>query len=79
MPLAETMEYFMTLPYLTDRSSVDDAARLIAQYGAQASGEAAVLASLSRDRGNYVHFCRWRQIERLILVLSMEEPVGMVH
>jgi hypothetical protein len=27
-------------------------------------------AEVSRDRGNVVHFCRWRQIERLIVAMA---------
>jgi hypothetical protein len=31
------------------------------------------------DRGNVLRFCHWRQIERVIVTLSSEEPVGTVH
>ena len=41
--------------------------------------EAAARADESRDIGNYLHFCRWRQIERLILLLSAESAIGTVH
>ncbi|WP_448502565.1 hypothetical protein [Sphingomonas sp.] len=69
----------MQLPYLTDRLAVHDAHELIERFGDDAGFEAAARADRSRDLGNHVHFCRWRQIERLILLLSSDEPVGTVH
>ena len=68
-----------TLPYLADRAHVFDAADLIAVYGDDAGFEAAARADKSRDLGNHVHFCRWRQIERLIVLLSVERAFGTVH
>lgn len=65
--------------YLSDRSEVILAQQLIAEYGADAGFEAAERADHSRQVGNHIHFCRWRQIERLILVLATDEPVGTVH
>ncbi|MEO1169078.1 MAG: hypothetical protein AAFW97_10255 [Pseudomonadota bacterium] len=52
--------------YLEDRQAVFDATELIAEFGAHAALEAAERASRSREIGNVVHFCRWRQIERLV-------------
>jgi hypothetical protein len=69
----------MQLPYLPDRLAVHDAHELIERFGDDAGFEAAARADRSRDLGNHVHFCRWRQIERLILLLSSDEPVGTVH
>ena len=69
----------MQTPYLTDRASVDDAAELMSLYGDDAAFEAVVRADKSRDKGNYIHFCRWRQIERLIVLLSIELPLGTIH
>jgi len=65
--------------YLAHRNEVSTASDLIAQFGAEASFEAAARADRSRDVGNVVHFCRWRQIERLILLLSTGHAVGTVH
>jgi hypothetical protein len=73
------MRAFMLLPYLSDRASVDDAAELMAMYGDDAAYEAVIRADHSRDLGNHIHFCRWRQIERLILLLSIELPLGTLH
>ncbi|MFA6117226.1 MAG: hypothetical protein WC729_24725 [Sphingomonas sp.] len=67
------------LPYLADRGEVADATTLMALFGDDAGLEAAARADESRDIGNYLHFCRWRQIERLILLLSAESAIGTVH
>ncbi len=67
------------LPHLTDASEARDAAELIRDFGVHAGDEAAARADRSRAQGNAIHFCRWRQIERLIDLLSIEEPVGTVH
>ena len=69
----------MNLPFLPDRRSFDDAADLIARYGDNAGYEAAIRADRSRDLGNHIHFCHWRQIERLIVLMSVDEPIGTVH
>lgn len=65
--------------HLADRAEVSDAAELIASFGALAACEAAERARRSRDLGNFIHFCRWRQIERLIALLSDETVTGTVH
>lgn len=67
------------MPYLADRGQVADAAELIALFGEDAGFEAASRADRSRDLGNHVHFCRWRQIERLVVLLSIGRAVGTVH
>ena len=65
--------------FLADRSSVDTAQDLIATFGDDAGFEAAARADKSRDLGNHIHFCRWRQIERLIVLMSVERAVGTIH
>lgn len=66
--------------YLPDSSAVADATELIARFGEHAAFEAAARANHSRGLGNLVHFCRWRQIERLIALLNAEEQDGVtVH
>lgn len=69
----------MLVPYLSNRKSVDDAQDLIARFGDNAGFEAAARADRSRDLGNHIHFCHWRQIERLIILLACDEIVGTVH
>ena len=67
------------IPYLADSSQVADATGLIASFGEFAGSEAAARADRYRDLGNHIHFCRWRQIERLIVLLSVGRAVGTVH
>ena len=69
----------MQLPYLSDRKSYEDATELMAVFGDNAGYEAAARADRSRDLGNHIHFCRWRQIERLIVLLSVNRAVGTIH
>ncbi len=69
----------MDLPYVSDRAEVAAAAALILEYGDDAGYEAAARADRSRDLGNHIHFCRWRQIERLVVLLSIRRAVGTVH
>lgn len=68
----------VALPFL-DAGSVADAHELIQTYGDDAGFEAAARADASRNRGNAIHFARWRQIERLIVLLSVDEPFSTVH
>jgi len=68
-----------TIPYLADRALVTDAAELIAVFGDDAGFEAAARADKYRDLGNHINFCRWRQIERLIVLMSVQRAVGTVH
>jgi hypothetical protein len=62
-----------------DRASVNEADALIAAFGDDAGFEAAQRADASRDRGNVVMFCKWRQIERWIVLLSVAQAPGTVH
>jgi hypothetical protein len=66
-------------PYIADARAAADAADLIAVFGAAAATEAAARADRSRDLGNHIHFCRWRQIERLIVILAADQATGTVH
>lgn len=66
--------------YLSDASAAADAADLIDRFGAFAASEAAARAGRSRDLGNVVHFCRWREIERMIeLLSSLDRADATVH
>ena len=60
--------------HLPDATAAAEAADLISQFGEHAAFEAAARANHSRGLGNVVHFCRWRQIERMINLLSAEDP-----
>jgi hypothetical protein len=67
------------VPYVADRAVLADATDLIARFGLDAAVEAASRADRSRDLGNVIHFCRWRQIERLVVLLTADEVIGSVH
>ncbi len=65
--------------FIHGRVALTDASELIDQYGKEAAFEAANRAERSRDEGNVVRFCHWRQIERVIATLSSDEVHGTVH
>ncbi|WP_093226187.1 hypothetical protein [Sphingomonas sp. NFR15] len=67
------------MPWLEHRSDVADAATLIAAFGEDAGFEAAARAERSRDLGNHIHFRRWRQIERLIVLMAAQGAIGTVQ
>jgi hypothetical protein len=69
----------MSIPYVADRQTVFDADTLIMAFGDDAGFEAASHAERSRDKGNVVGFCRWRQVERLIAVLAWPAAPGTIH
>ena len=65
--------------HLPDRAAIADAHDLIGNYGAEAENEAARRAGHSRSLGNVVHYCRWRQIERMIALLSGGRAGSTLH
>ena len=69
----------MNTLFISGRAALADAAKLIAAYGDDAGFEAASRAENSRDAGNVIRFCHWRQIERVIATLSSDEVRGTVH
>lgn len=69
----------MHLPILADRQALDDVTFLIRQHGERAGLAAAQQADRSRDLGNHIHFCRWRQAERMIELLTADHAWGTVH
>lgn len=77
--LEHLIESLDTSPYVADRSQVADAADLIARFGDDAGYQAAARAERSRNLGNAMHFCRWRQIERLIVLLTASRAMGTLH
>jgi hypothetical protein len=56
-----------------------EAAQLIERFGAFAGAEAASRADRSRDLGNFVHFCRWREVARMIELIRDDAVTGPVH
>jgi hypothetical protein len=69
----------MYLQLYVEPRDVTEAEALIDQFGTAAGLEAADRAEASRNVGNHINFCRWRQIERLIIMLSAETTLGTVH
>jgi hypothetical protein len=69
----------MYLPLYVEQQDVAMAQDLMTQYGREAGIEAAERAEASRGVGNHLSFCRWRQIERLIIMLSLETALGTIH
>lgn len=69
----------MQMPLYIENSDVIKAEELISNYGIEASLEAAERAEKSRNLGNHISFARWRQIERLIILLSGQKALGTLH
>lgn len=67
------------MPYLDDRSTLADAEGLMREHGSGAAAQAAKRAHRSRGLGNHIHFCRWRQVARLIDLLSEQRAPGTIH
>lgn len=65
--------------HLSDRAAVAEADELIRSFGDFAASEAARRASRSRSLGNVVHYCRWRQIERMIDLLAGGRAGATLH
>ncbi|TFI59027.1 hypothetical protein E2493_07195 [Sphingomonas parva] len=62
--------------FFAHRATFAEADDLIARFGAEAAGEAKLRASRSRDLGNVILFCHWREIERLIGTIGRESTDG---
>ncbi len=69
----------MQLPVFIDSTHYSDAELLITNYGEEAGLEAANRADKSRSLGNHLHYCKWRQVERLCVLLSIDQTIGTVH
>lgn len=75
--IGDTMQ--LPAPFLADRAAVDDAQALIRLHGDEAGYAAAARAEQYRALGNHIYFARWRQIERLITYLSIDDVLDTVH
>ena len=64
---------------LLDRRDASDAAELMDRFGAHAADEAAIRAERSRSLGNAIHYCRWRQIGRMVELLGQPGTDGTIH
>ncbi len=65
--------------HVPDARAAAEAAELMQFYGILAASEAAARADAYREVGNVVHFCRWRQIERLITRMALGGCEGAPH
>jgi hypothetical protein len=65
--------------HISDAAAAAEAAELIDRFGGFAADEAAARASRSRNLGNVIHYCRWRQIQRLIEYLETGPADATVH
>jgi hypothetical protein len=70
---------FVTQTVFAGRAAFADAADLIDRFGDYAASEAALRASRSRDLGNVIHFCRWREVERMIDLLRGKAVSGALN
>ncbi len=65
--------------HIPDAAAAREAADLIERFGDFAADEAASRACRSRELGNVVHYCRWRQIQRFIEHLGNAGAEVTVH
>ncbi len=65
--------------HIPDAAAAREAADLIERFGDFAADEAASRACRSRELGNVVHYCRWRQIQRFIEHLGSAGPEVTRH
>ena len=65
--------------HISSAGEARDASELIERFGDFAADEAASRACRSRELGNVIHYCRWRQIQRLIEVLGANTLGATVH
>ena len=56
--------------YMHCTQDAEEATNLIDRFGSQAMREANRRAARSRAVGNVAHYCRWRQIGRLVELLN---------
>lgn len=66
-------------PYIAATRPHHDAADLLTRFGAFAADEAGRRAEHSRALGNHLHFCRWREVGRLLGLLGASDVTGTVH
>jgi hypothetical protein len=69
----------LQLPVFIDSTNYFDAEQLMINFGEEAGLEAANRADKSRALGNHIHYCKWRQVERLCVLLSIDQSIGTVH
>ena len=63
----------------TTRADFTAATELMSAFGPKAIKEATDRATQSRERGNVIRFCQWRQVARLIEMLADKDVQGTIH
>ncbi len=76
---AKTGNLINPMPVFTDRMAYDEADNMLTILGQSAALHAADNADDARERGNHIRFCHWRQVERLIVMLSVQKSFGTIH
>jgi hypothetical protein len=66
-------------PFLAGNGAVDDALALVSEFGSEAALAAQLRAASARARDNAAHFCRWREVERLIGWMQTGGTCGLLH
>lgn len=66
-------------PYLAATRPHSDAAELLGRFGIEAPSVAKARAEQSRRVGNHIHFCRWREVGRLLDVMGEERGSQTLH
>ncbi|MEW4468839.1 hypothetical protein AB1K62_13510 [Parasphingorhabdus sp. JC815] len=69
----------MQPPVFIDSTDFSEAEQLIRNFGTEAGLEASIRADKSRALGNHLHYCKWRQVERICGVLFIDHSFGTVH
>ena len=69
----------LTLPFVRGRAIAEDAARLIAEFGREADLAAALRATQSRAHDNALRFCHWREVERMVRLLTGDATPATRH
>ena len=69
----------MKEPAVTGRVAGELAAEMLALFGGTAAAEAKRRATKSRNIGNALGYCTWRQAERLIEQLTATNDQFTVH
>ncbi len=67
------------IPMLMDRASYRAAMDLLAAHGDDAGLAAADLADNARESGDDRSYARWRQIERMLVALSIDGCFTTIH
>ncbi len=66
-------------PYLAATRPHADAVDLLGRFGMEAPSVAKARAEESRRVGNHIHFCRWREVARLLAALGDERGSATLH